>query len=118
LIPCSGTCGKSSPMASTSRDNDLSSWATFYPSVTADGELAFGEFSFTQGGTYKACYCDTTLMSSLFPSRHDNICSDPSAFNIELGKVHVSGISCLLEQGYRQGSCSASSDDKSLICTP
>ena len=83
------------------------------------GDLSFGEINFASGGTYKACFCDYTLMSALDgTNRGDNLCTHASAFNIELGKVHVSGIQCLLEADYRKGTCTTSVDGLSLMCEP
>lgn len=44
-----------------------------------------------QGGTYKVCFCDTELLA---PGR---TCSAAEDYSVDVGKVHVSGVACLLE---------------------
>merc|ERR1719198_2438863 len=50
--------------------------------------LRFKGLSFSSGGRFKVCFCDSTIHSS---------CTKPSDFGVELGEVHVSGVSCLVE---------------------
>jgi hypothetical protein len=50
--------------------------------------LRFKGISFSSGGRFKVCFCDSTIHSS---------CIKPSDFGVEIGEVHVSGVSCLVE---------------------
>ena len=50
--------------------------------------LRFKPVSADSGGTFKVCFCDSTIHSS---------CLKPSDYGVELGEVHVSGVSCLVE---------------------
>jgi hypothetical protein len=45
-----------------------------------------------EAGTYKVCFCDTELLAA------GQTCSDAEDYSVELGKVHVSGVACLLEE--------------------
>jgi len=51
--------------------------------------LIFPNVTFTSGGTFKVCFCDSTL-------RGDEGCSLPEHYGVEVGEVQASGISCLL----------------------
>jgi len=50
--------------------------------------LRFKGMTFSSGGRFKVCFCDSTIHSS---------CLKPSDYGVELGEVHVSGVSCLVE---------------------
>lgn len=58
--------------------------------------LRFKSMKFTTGGTFKVCFCDSTLL----PGESDDYaaCSKPADFSVEVGTVHSSGVSCLLER--------------------
>jgi hypothetical protein len=56
-----------------------------------DAMLRFKSLKFTSGGTFKVCFCD----SSLLPE--GAVCSSEKDFSIQVGLVHSSGVSCLLE---------------------
>jgi hypothetical protein len=56
-----------------------------------DAMLRFKGLRFTSGGTFKVCFCD----SSLLPE--GAVCSSEQDFSIQVGLVHSSGVSCLLE---------------------
>ena len=50
-----------------------------------------------EGGRYKACFCDHEVAG---------LCKNLADFNIEVGSVHVSGVSCLLDDPkYTRGTC-------------
>jgi hypothetical protein len=51
--------------------------------------LIFEKLKFTSGGTFKVCFCDSTL-------RGDEGCTSPEHYGVEVGEVQASGISCLL----------------------
>jgi hypothetical protein len=58
--------------------------------------LRFKSMKFTTGGTFKVCFCDSTLL----PGASENYasCGKPADFSVEVGTVHSSGVSCLLEK--------------------
>lgn len=51
--------------------------------------LIFPNVKFTSGGTFKVCFCDSTL-------RGEAGCLLPEHYGVEVGEVQASGISCLL----------------------
>merc|ERR1719161_2358010 len=57
-----------------------------------DKMLRFKSFSFTSGGTFKVCFCDSTLLEE------GSVCSSEGDFSIQVGMVHSSGVSCLLDK--------------------
>jgi hypothetical protein len=59
--------------------------------------LRFKGIKFLSGGTFKLCFCDSTLVPS---------CKSERDFTIEVGKIHVSGVSCLISQpSLRSAAC-------------
>jgi hypothetical protein len=52
--------------------------------------LRFTPVRFTSGGTFKLCFCDSTLLKA------GTQCKSPADFMIEVGTVHASGLSCLI----------------------
>jgi len=63
-----------------------------------DQLLRFTGVTFTTGGTFKLCFCDSVLL--------DGPCSDVSHYNVEVGRVHASGVYCLLkERMFQKGHC-------------
>jgi len=50
--------------------------------------LRFAPVSFSSAGTFKVCFCDSDASGS---------CSAEKDYGVEIGKLHVSGVSCLLE---------------------
>jgi len=56
----------------------------------------FRGFRMSSGGKYKACMCDSTRSK----------CQNEKDFDLEVGKVYVTGIYCLLkEEQYRRRTC-------------
>jgi hypothetical protein len=51
-------------------------------------KLRFAPIRFTSGGTFKLCFCDSTLTS--------RSCSTVADYSVEVGKIHASGLSCLI----------------------
>jgi hypothetical protein len=49
--------------------------------------LRFAPLTLPSAGTYKVCFCDSEVSGG---------CSTAEDFSVEVGKVHVSGLSCLL----------------------
>jgi len=75
----------------TSCDNDADSWNAI---------IRWSGLSFESGGEYKVCMCEDD-------------CQEASDYNIEVGKIHVSGVSCLLaEPVYQNGCCKETTLDQ------
>merc|ERR1719197_1633467 len=67
-----------------------------------DQILRFNEISFKTGGKFKACFCDP---DTLAPGKYCKMASD---YKIEVGTIHVSGVSCLAEDAkFQRGTCKA-----------
>merc|ERR1711904_431622 len=67
---------------------------------TAD-VLRFSPVNFESGGSYKVCFCD----SSLLPEGQQ-YCHAESDYSVEIGELIVSGVSCLLkESDFRRRTC-------------
>jgi hypothetical protein len=63
--------------------------------------LRFKPISFATGGSYKVCFCD----SSLLPTGQQH-CHAESDYDVEVGELIVSGVSCLLqEKDFRRRTC-------------
>jgi len=64
--------------------------------------LNFGGVTFSSGGTFKVCACDSTVATST----SSEFCRTKDQFLIDAGKVHVSGVSCLIEHSrFQRGVC-------------
>jgi hypothetical protein len=57
-----------------------------------DKMLRFKPLKIATGGTFKVCFCDSTLLAE------GAVCTTEKDFGIQVGTVHASGVSCLLEQ--------------------
>merc|ERR1711861_103026 len=69
------------------------------PGISWDKLLRFDGVQFTAGGEFKLCFCDPTLLAA-------GICSRSSDYKIEVGKVHATGLECLLTNPKMQrGTC-------------
>jgi hypothetical protein len=69
------------------------------PGISWDKLLRFDAVQFTAGGEFKLCFCDPSLLAT-------GICSRPSDYKIEVGKVHATGLECLLTNPKMQrGTC-------------
>ena len=69
------------------------------PGISWDKLLRFDQVQFTAGGEFKLCFCDPSLLAH-------GICSQPSDYKIEVGKVHATGLECLLTNPKMQrGTC-------------
>jgi hypothetical protein len=63
--------------------------------------LRFKPVAFETGGSYKVCFCD----SSLLPAGQQH-CHAESDYDVEVGELIVSGVSCLLqEKDFRRRTC-------------
>jgi len=56
--------------------------------------LRFFPVEFSTAGTYKVCFCDAEIVGGT--------CRTEADYLIEIGTVHVSGVSCLLQDRYMQ----------------
>jgi hypothetical protein len=54
--------------------------------------LRFEPLTFTTGGTFKLCFCDSALLGA------SQTCSKPADFSVQVGTIHSSGVSCLLQE--------------------
>jgi len=53
--------------------------------------LRFKNLQFSSGGEFKLCFCDSDLLEG------DNaICNGPEDYTIEVGRIHATGLQCLL----------------------
>merc|ERR1719281_199914 len=73
--------------------------------------LRFKGITFKSGGTFKLCFCESTLVP---------VCMSERDFSVEVGKIHVSGVSCLISQpSLRNAACVKQfygDEPKSLRC--
>jgi len=123
VIPCTGTCGKTEPVVHDVNWYQLSATNSFDDEAAArrltdvNSKLSFGPFNITEGGgRHKLCVCDAHLQDTIDPTQNHNACTELSDFNIEMGYIHVSGIHCLLQNGYNQGQCSPLDSGDGLHC--
>jgi hypothetical protein len=67
-----------------------------------DEILRFTDITFSSGGKFKACFCDyETLATGAY-------CKKATDYKIEIGTVHVSGVSCLVQETrFQRGTCVA-----------
>jgi len=69
--------------------------------LSTEKVLRFMPVSFATGGSYKVCFCD----SSLLPEGQQH-CHAESDYDVEVGELIVSGVSCLLqEKDFRRRTC-------------
>lgn len=62
--------------------------------------LRFHPVQFASGGRFKVCFCDAATRTSA------SACAVQSDYNIEVGQVVVTGVSCLLKDPkYRRTTC-------------
>jgi hypothetical protein len=54
--------------------------------------LRFEGVTFAQGGEFKLCFCDSSLLGP------NEICGQPEHFSVEVGTVHATGLQCLLSK--------------------
>merc|ERR1719331_3118747 len=57
-----------------------------------DQILRFKGLAFASGGKFKACFCDIETLPA------GSACSTAADYKVEIGMVHVSGVSCLIEE--------------------
>jgi hypothetical protein len=74
-----------------------------------DQMLRFKGLQFSSGGRFKLCFCDSEIHSS---------CNKAADYGVEVGEVHVSGVSCLVENPRLQRVACASQFHGGLRCYP
>jgi hypothetical protein len=64
--------------------------------------LRFEHVMFSTGGQFKACFCDVDTLEA------GASCKTAADYKIEIGTIHVSGVSCLVEnRRFQRGTCVA-----------
>jgi hypothetical protein len=53
--------------------------------------LRFKDIQFKSGGTFKLCFCDSSLLSGVGAA-----CASERDYTVEVGMIHASGVSCLI----------------------
>jgi hypothetical protein len=64
------------------------------PGISWDTLLRYKDVTFTSGGEFKLCFCDSDLLQEL--EGPNAVCDGPEDFTIEVGRVHSTGLQCLL----------------------
>jgi hypothetical protein len=75
------------------------------PGISWDGLLRFKDVTFTAGGEYKLCFCDSDILTDI--KGENAICGDsPEDYMIEVGSIHATGLQCLLSNpAMARGTC-------------
>jgi hypothetical protein len=61
--------------------------------------LRFRGITMTKGGTYKVCFCDSK-------GTGEHACHDKADYKVEIGKLHASGLQCLVsDTRFQRGTC-------------
>jgi hypothetical protein len=74
-----------------------------------DQMLRFKGLQFSSGGRFKLCFCDSEIHSS---------CNKAADYGVEVGEVHVSGVSCLVANPRLQRVACATQFHGGLRCYP
>merc|ERR1719316_2002825 len=61
------------------------------PGVSWGEMLRFKDLQFSSGGEFKLCFCDSALLTGA-----NAVCNGPEDYTIEVGKIHATGLQCLL----------------------
>jgi len=70
------------------------------PGRSWEAILRYSGITFTSGGTFKLCFCDSAILE------HGLVCQSDSDFTIEVGTIHASGLHCLLgDRRFTRGIC-------------
>jgi hypothetical protein len=71
------------------------------PGISWDSMYRFKDLTFSSGGEFKLCFCD----SSILPGTN-NFCDKAEDYTIEVGKIHATGLQCLLnDPKMTKGTC-------------
>lgn len=60
------------------------------PGISWGGLLRFRDLTFATSGEFKLCFCDSALLAG------NAVCDGPEDYTIEVGRIHSSGLECLL----------------------
>jgi hypothetical protein len=78
-----------------------------------DQILRFNEITFKTGGKFKACFCDPDTLAA------GKYCKKAEDYKIEIGTIHVSGVSCLVADAkFQRGTCVAQYHGEGMRCYP
>jgi len=81
------------------------------PGISWGSVLRFNGMTLSSGGEFKVCFCD----SDLLPDGHT--CKDPEDFSVEVGKLHATGLQCLLSNPkMTRGTCVEQEHGGGLRC--
>jgi hypothetical protein len=81
------------------------------PGLSWGSVLRFKGMTLSSGGEFKVCFCD----SDLLPAGHT--CKDPEDFSVEVGKLHATGLQCLLSNPkMTRGTCVEQEHGGGLRC--
>jgi len=70
------------------------------PGISWSNILRFDGVTFSQGGEFKLCFCDSSLLGP------NEVCSEPEHFSVDVGTVHATGLQCLLNKpDMARGTC-------------
>jgi hypothetical protein len=71
------------------------------PGISWDSMYRFKDIEFSSGGEFKLCFCDSDLLPGA-----NNICDKAEDYTIEVGKIHATGLQCLLnDPKMTKGTC-------------
>jgi len=71
------------------------------PGISWSSMYRFKDLTFSSGGEFKLCFCDSAILPGA-----NNICDKPEDYTIEVGKVHATGLQCLLnDPKMTKGTC-------------
>merc|ERR1719387_1495670 len=74
------------------------------PGISWDGLLRFKDVTFTAGGEYKLCFCDSDILTSIRGA--NALCDSHDDYMIEVGSIHATGLQCLLSNpAMARGTC-------------
>merc|ERR1719271_2033318 len=78
-----------------------------------DEILRFDDISFKTGGKFKACFCDPDTLAA------GKYCKKAEDYKIDIGTIHVSGVSCLVADAkFQRGTCVAQYHGEGMRCYP
>jgi len=105
-----GTCTMVASTEYTHQEKSTTRRLTRVPAdagYSSDHILRFTGLDFKAQGTFKLCFCDSELQKVVYGDNGEHNCNDPTDYNIEVGRVHSSGVSCLLTGStiMRRGDC-------------
>jgi len=74
------------------------------PGISWDGLLRFKDVTFSAGGEYKLCFCDSDILTGIKGA--NALCDSHDDYMIEVGAIHATGLQCLLSNpAMARGTC-------------